>query len=216
MSREDKIRDPQKQIERAQIVVDQVADMLAQKWTKTQIFNSLRKTFPDLKRRTVRALIRKATKDIMERYGIDPEEYKGAQIAFYEYVLRGTSFDNDGCRATVKERLVAAERLDKLFNLENITNADPAEKAAKIIEFIKQAKATVGSGVDPNKKAEEDDTEQLNKPDGIPKENGTAEPSAADNQECAKAEAQTGDSGDSGDDLDEDEDILGEFGTKVV
>ena len=209
----------QKQIERAQIVVDQVADYLAQKMTKTQIFNKLRGVFPDIKRRTVRALIRAAGKDIMARYGIDPEEYKGEQIAFYEYVLRGQSYDKDGCKASVKERLAAAERLDKLFNLENIVNSDPADKAAQIIEFIKQAKATVGSGVDPSKVVDKD-TEDKDDGDAISKENGTAESGAADDKGCTETpepevRADAGKDS-SGDDLDEDGDILEEFGHEVV
>ena len=211
----------QKQIERVQIVVDQVADYLAQKMTKTQIFNKLRGVFPDIKRRTVRALIRAAGKDIMARYGISPEEYKGEQIAFYEYVLRGQSYDKDGCKASVKERLAAAERLDKLFNLENIVNSDPADKAAQIIEFLKQADATVGSGIDPNKVVEDKDDDE------IPKANGTAEPGAADNQGRTATE-ESGRVGqargqnvpeakdDTGDDLDEDGDVLEEFGNEVV
>ena len=207
----------QKQIERAQIVVDQVAEYLAQKWTKSQIFNKLRKTFPDVKRRTVRALIRAAGKDIMARYGINPEEYKGAQIAFYEYVLRGTSFDNEGCKSTVKERLVAAERLDKLFNLENIVNSDPAERAAQIIEFIKQAKQTVGSGVDPSKPVKDKDDDAH---DEISEENGNSEPSASYDSgrtETPGSEVRTGAGTDtSGDDLDEDGDVLEEFGNEVV
>jgi len=216
------------QIERAQIVIDQVAEYIAMKWTKTQIFNHLRQTFPDLKRRTVRALIRRAGKDIMERYGINPEEYKGQQIAFYEYVIRGQSYDKkDGCKSTVKERLVAAERLDKLFNLENIVNADPAEKAAQIIEFIKQAKETVGNGVDPNAPKDESD---------VPKENEIAKPtkpsranvdgrSTVADSDCKDEEPDEKPDGEQdkkdktsedGDNLDEDGNVLEEFGKDVV
>ena len=220
----------QKQIERAQIVIDQVVEYLAMKWTKTQIFNHLRGTFPDLKRRTVRALIRKAGKDIMARYGINPEEYKGEQIAFYEYVIRGRSYDRkDGCKSTVKERLVAAERLDKLFNLENIVNSDPADKAAQIMEFIKQARATVGSGVNPNESKEPGESGESG--ESVSETNGTAERGRTDGDKRSTVADQTGatkqaepgpepgpepDQDDSGDNLGKDGDVLEKFGQEVV
>ena len=112
----------------------------------------------DIKSSTVKYIIKVAKARIVARYHISPEEFKGEQIAWYEMVMRGvhksSPFD-DGIPAKMCDRLRAAERLDALLNLENISNDDPAEQARKIHEFLRAAEATVGQ--------ETPDTQDANK-----------------------------------------------------
>ncbi len=98
----------------------------------------------EIKSSTVKWLIKTARERIVARYHIPVEEYKGEQISWYEYVMRAKSFDKSGAPAKMCDRLRAAERLDALLNLENISNDDPAEQAKKIHEFLRAAEATVG------------------------------------------------------------------------
>jgi len=117
-------------------IVEAVMEMIGKRWTKSMIKAELRKWFPGLTDSSAQWIITQAKRLICKIYNIDPHEYKGKQIAFYESVIRGG--------AKVHDKLTAAERLDKLFGLEHITMEDPALMAQKIIEFKKQAEATVG------------------------------------------------------------------------
>jgi hypothetical protein len=134
-------------------LIDQVCDWIAQKWTTSMVAFQLREMLkdPELKSSTVKNLIKSARARIVERYHIPVEEYKGEQIAWYELVMRGYhksgEFGN-GVPAKMCDRLRAAERLDALLNLENVTNDDPAEQAKKIHEFLRAAEATVGQETD--------------------------------------------------------------------
>lgn len=152
----------QNEYRQSDIVIDQIVEWIALKWTKNMIFQKLRTIFKDIRRVTVRVLIRKAEVRIREKYGIDPQEYKGRQIAFYESVQRGQTFNNDGISSSTKEKLAAAERLDKLYGLENIQNIDPHELAKKIIEFKKRAEQTIGGVEQEQEQTETNSTEELN------------------------------------------------------
>lgn len=137
--------DNQQEYKHSDILIDQICEWLAQKWTRGMITWKLRDTLDkNLKTRVIKSLIKDAKKRIMERYHIPVEEYKGEHIAFYEFIMRGKSFDKNGAQAKMCDRLRAAERLDALLNLENITNDDPAEQAKKIHAFLRAAEATVG------------------------------------------------------------------------
>ena len=138
--------DTQREYKDVDILIDQVCDWIGQKWTESMIAFKLReKLDPGLKRSTVKHMVKQAKTRIMQRYHISPEDYKGEQIAWYEYVQRGKSFTGygDGAPAKMCDRLRAAERLDALLNLENISNDDPAEQAKKIHAFLRAAEATV-------------------------------------------------------------------------
>lgn len=126
----------QKEYSYADELIDSVMDYIAQKWTPAMIRRQLREYFPDITLKTCNYLIHNAKRRIRERYGIDPEEYKGEQIAFYEYIMRKNY--------KIADKLKAAERLDKLFGLENVTNIDPAALVNKILEFKRQATNTIG------------------------------------------------------------------------
>lgn len=133
----------------SELLVDQVVEWIALKWTKAMMKDYLRKYVDvNLKNHTVVHLIKLANKQIRELYGIDPAEYKGRQIAFYEAVIRGRlpGHKTGGVPSKVKDKLVAAERLDKLYGLEQISNIDPAQLAEQVIAFKRQAEQTVGNG----------------------------------------------------------------------
>lgn len=128
-------------------IVDAVMDMIAKRWTKSMIKRELREWFPGLSASSAQWIITQAKRKICKIYNIDPKEYKGKQIAFYELILRGGDKTHD--------KLAAAERLDKLLGLEHITIEDPALMAAKIIEFKRQAEKTVGGQSDGHTKQEQ-------------------------------------------------------------
>lgn len=117
-------------------IVDAVMDMIAKRWTKSMIKRELREYFPGLSATSCQWIITQAKRKICKIYNIDPQEYKGKQIAFYELVLRS--------KEKIKDKLAAAERLDKLLGLEHISIEDPLLMAEKIIAFKKQAEKTVG------------------------------------------------------------------------
>lgn len=127
-------------------IVDAVMDMIAKRWTKSMIKRELRDYFPGLSQGSAQWIITQAKRKICKIYNIDPQEYKGRQIAFYELILRG--------KDKTRDKLTAAERLDKLLGLEHISIEDPAEMAKKIVEFKRQAEKTVGGQGDGGSKDE--------------------------------------------------------------
>lgn len=160
------------------IVIDQVCDWIAQKWTDSMIAFKLRETLDkELKQQTIKFVIKTARKRIVERYQISPEEFKGEHIAWLEFVMRGKSHSKDGAPAKMGDRLRAGESLAALLNLENVTNEDPAKQAKKIHAFLRAAEATVGQ--DANKK--QDTSEEQNNGDELSKE--TDEQERSDGQD---------------------------------
>ena len=134
----------------------------------------------DLTNKTVKYLIKLAKSQIIQRYHISPEDYKGEQIAWYELVMRGyhkAGQYGDGVPAKMCDRLRAAERLDALLNLENVSNDDPAEQAKKIHAFLRAAEATVGQ--------ETPDEQDKDKP-STNEEQGDGKESKEDSQEGDK------------------------------
>lgn len=117
-------------------IVEACMEWIARRWTKSMIKRQLREYFPGLSASSCQYVITRAKQEIYKRFGIDPKDYKGLQISFYEAVIRGD--------AKVRDKLTAAERLDKLFGLETLVSEDPGNIAAKIIEFKKEAANTVG------------------------------------------------------------------------
>ncbi len=142
-------------------VIDQVCDWIAMKWTRSMIAFKLREMLDkDITGNTVKFIIKVARARIVKRYHISPEEFKGEQIAWYEMIMRGihkASPYAEGVPAKMCDRLRAAERLDALLNLENVSNDDPAEQAKKIHAFLRAAEATFGQDTDKDKS-------QYNKP----------------------------------------------------
>jgi hypothetical protein len=133
-------------------VIDQVMEWIGMKWKKSMIKAELRKWFPDLKGMTAEFIISAARKKIKVLYKIDATEYKGKQIEFYESIIRG--------KAKHRDKLTAAERLDKLLGLENISTDDPLITAQKIREALNKMDNTVSSEENEN---EEDGGLQENK-----------------------------------------------------
>ena len=93
---------------------------------------------PELSSNTVKSLIKDAKVRIIRRYGIPVEEFKGDVIAFWEWVMRGRSFDlKNGAPAKMCDRIRAVENLTSLLNLEDIAADDTADSARKWREMIK-------------------------------------------------------------------------------
>ena len=117
------------------ILVDAVMEWYAMRWTKSQIKRQLREEFSDITVRAIESLLTMARRKIRELYGINPQEYKGRQIAFYEAIIRRKN--------KTRDKLTAAERLDKLFGLENVQGGDPATQAREIRKQIAEMEATM-------------------------------------------------------------------------
>lgn len=121
-------------------VVDEVMEWIALRWTTSMIKRELRDWFPNLSGVACSFIISAAKKKIRVKYNVDPSEYKGRQIGFYEAVMRS--------RAKVRDKLSAAERIDKLLGLENVASENPQDIAEMIIKFKNEAKKTVGNSGD--------------------------------------------------------------------
>jgi len=117
-------------------VIDECMEWLGKKWTTAMIKMQLREAWPGIELRTIYAIIKRARKKICKLYNIDPNEYKGSQIAFYESVIRS--------KAKHRDKIRAAERLDALFGLEHLTAVDPADLATKIMQFRREMDNTIG------------------------------------------------------------------------
>lgn len=116
-------------------VIDEVMEWIGRKWTTGMIKMSMREVWPGIKVSTIHAIIARARKKICKLYNIDPNEYKGSQISFYEAIIRS--------KAKTHDKLKAAERLDALFGLENVSGVDPADLAAKIRQFRQEMDTTI-------------------------------------------------------------------------
>lgn len=111
-------------------IVEEVMEWIALRWSNSQIKRELREWFPDITSVAASFLISAAKKEIRKRYNIQPQEYKGRQIAFYEWVIRSKN--------KTRDKLTAAERLDKLFGLENVDTEDAESTAHKIRKAINE------------------------------------------------------------------------------
>lgn len=132
-------------------LVEAVMEWIGMRWTVSMIKRELREYFGnDLSFMTCNYLIKAAKAEIRKRYNIDPQYYKGVQIEFYESIIRNRY-------EKTKERLTAAERLDKLFGLEQITADDPEIQARKIREFLKEADESIGEQDGGVEKSNEED-----------------------------------------------------------
>lgn len=128
-------------------IVEEAMEWIAKRWTFSMMKRELREWFPGLSDASCRWILTQAKREIIKRFNIDPKEYKGKQVAFYESIIRGKN-------EKTRDQLTAAERLDKLFGLESISTEDPALVAAKILEFKRQAEKTVGGQGDGGSKNE--------------------------------------------------------------
>lgn len=126
-----------KDYEQCKEIVEAVMEWIGMRWTPSMIKRELREYFgADLSFQTYNRLFKAAGAEIRRRYNIDPQYYKGVQVEFYESVIRNR-FEK------TKNKLTAAERLDRLFGLEQITGDDPELVARKIREEIKAMKESV-------------------------------------------------------------------------
>jgi len=116
------------------LLVEACMEWIAQRWTKSMIRAELRDWFKDdIDSAACQAIIRAAKNEIKRIYNIDASEYRGRQISFYELIIREKKYYNELIK--VESRIKAAERLDKLFNLEGIQ----AEDADAIAERVRAA-----------------------------------------------------------------------------
>jgi len=133
-------------------LIDAVMEYIARKWTKSMIRRELREWFEDITLQTCNYLIGAAYRKIRDRYHIDPDQYKGQQVAFYESLIRDK-------HVKAADQLKAAERLDKLLGLENISSIDPAELINKILDFKQQAIENTTGGIDDGGNTDEGNNE---------------------------------------------------------
>jgi hypothetical protein len=118
-------------------IVEAVMEWIARRWTKSMIKAELRDWFPGMSSFACGFIISAARKEIRKRYNIDPAEYKGRQIEFYESIIRS--------KTKVRDKLSAAERIDKLLGLEHIVNDNPDAVAAKIRAAINEMDSSIGA-----------------------------------------------------------------------
>lgn len=133
---------------------EECAEWMGLKWTKSMIKRELRGFFPGITLRVMDYIMYRARKVIRSKYGINPQEYKGSQITFYEYVMRG--------KEKMHDKLTAAERLDKLFGLEHISDDNVDDIAAQIRDGITSMKASVPN---PNEKGSDETKVNESKPE---------------------------------------------------
>lgn len=116
------------------LLVEACMEWIAMRWTKSMIRAELRDWFKeDINYKICQSIIRAAKDEIKRKYNIDASEYRGRQISFYELIIREKKYYNEHIK--VESRIKAAERLDKLFNLEGIQ----AEDADAIAEKVRAA-----------------------------------------------------------------------------
>lgn len=120
------------------VIIDETMEWLGRKWTTGMIKMQMREMWPGIKVATIYAIISRARKKICALYKINPNDYKGSQISFYEYMMRKKGGKD-------RDKIKAAERLDALFGLEQISAADPEDIAAKIIQFKKDMDSMMGA-----------------------------------------------------------------------
>lgn len=147
-------------------LVETVMEWIGMRWTVSMIKRELRSYFGnDLSFQTCNYLIKSAKAEIRKRFNIDPQEYKGIQITFYESIIRRSK------EKTINQ-LKAAERLDSLFGLEQVTGDDPEVQARKIREALKEMDECFEDTENGDEQRSENDGEGENKTeDGDSKRN---------------------------------------------
>lgn len=135
-------------------LVEAAMEWIGMRWTVSMIKRELRSYFGShLSFGTCNWIIKAANKLIRDRFNIDPQEYKGIQITFYEGIIRN-------CKEKTQNQLKAAERLDSLFGLEQISSDDPEIIARKIREELNAMNESM------NIEGDDNDGEQRNTNDG--------------------------------------------------
>ncbi|KKL11009.1 hypothetical protein LCGC14_2550120 [marine sediment metagenome] len=154
-----------KELTDSEDVIDAAVEWYGKKWHKGMMYAEMRKWFPGVSIGTMNRVLKIARHKICALYGIDPLEYKGSQISFYESILR----DN---KNKVDSQIKAAERLDKLFGLEQVSGADPADLARKVIAFKKEIEEqNSGEDEENGDGGNKHEGNGGNEPTDIPKEN---------------------------------------------
>lgn len=121
-------------------IVDACMEWIGMRWTTSMIKRELRAIAAlYLSDRTCKTVIRAAEARIRKLYGIEPQYYKGKQIAFYEYIIRKQG-------EKTKDKLAAAERLDKLFGLDQISGVDPEATARRIRDELQAMDESMNIG----------------------------------------------------------------------
>lgn len=114
------------------LVIDAVVEWLGKKYRKSQIklelaeINGGKRLDPWVVERII-SLARKKIRDI---YHIDPIEFKGTSIEFYQSIIRHPKY-------SIKYKLIAQARIDALLGLEHLSSDDPTVYAAKVTEALK-------------------------------------------------------------------------------
>lgn len=144
---------------RSEEIVEACMEWIGRRWTKSQIKRELREIAGlYLSVRTCNFVIRQANEKIRKLYNIDPQYYKGKQISFYESIIRREA-------EKTKNKLTAAERLDKLFGLEQISGDDPEVTARKIREALKEMDESIGGPDDAKEQEQRSENEGSSKTD---------------------------------------------------
>lgn len=118
-------------------IVDHVAELIGQRFRRSQIKIALREIDPNISYCTIQKIIALARRKIIATYGISPEQFKSEAIEFYSHIIREKKFP-------LRYRLQAQERLDKLIGLESFRVEDPQQFIEKINQTLKEMDATIG------------------------------------------------------------------------
>lgn len=122
-------------------IIDMIVEWIGRKKTKSQIKQEIKKLCPGLTPRNIEPLITLARRKIAQLYNIDPLEYRGSSISFYESVIRSD--------ASLRYKILCQQRLDALFGLEHISTDSPAGYAEKVLAAMKEADGSVtGEAID--------------------------------------------------------------------
>lgn len=136
------------------LIVDAVVEWLGKKYRKSQIKLELAKINGGerLDFRVVDHIISLAKKKIRNLYHVDPIEFKGSSIEFYQSVIRNP-------KAKIKDKLVAQQRIDVLLGLEHLATDDPAIYAEKVKAAMKAMDDSV-TGQKPDEDSSQESTLQ--------------------------------------------------------
>jgi len=160
-------------------LVEAVMEWIGMRWTVSMIKRQLREYFgKDLSFMTCNYLIKAANREIRRRFNIDPQHYKGIQIEFYESIIRNQY-------EKTKNKLTAAERLDKLFGLEQIIGDDFEVQARKIREALNEMDESVRGQNNGGEQKSVDEGEGNNDTRSSTESNDRGTTNGADNEEQA-------------------------------
>lgn len=119
-------------------IVDAVVEMIGRKYHPAQIRRALREIDPNITLKTCNHIIMLARRRILALYQIDPNQFKGEAIEFYSSVIR-----ND--KMSIRYKLVAQERLDKLLGLEHISLDDPKKYITSLNQALREMESLTGA-----------------------------------------------------------------------